>query len=304
MNTIVAVPFDSALAEHIGKRGSENSITFYNRKIGNDTVVALMPTSIEEKFYALPESLLLAGQVVVSTASVDKLLGEVLVACSLLHKRVLLTDDNDISSLLEGLSLEATVVSRDSILDALLAYQPDNSPTSAARIDIDKAFNVKGVGTVALGIVTSGTVRVHDTLYHGSGKMVAVRSIQSQDEDIPAAEKGTRVGLALKGIDENELEKGDILSSTQTIQTKRLGLRIRTSSIANESIAVGKTYSIAAGFAYSNATVEEANSNTITLRLEKGISVAENDTVLITREAAPRIFAIGTAEKISDTAPL
>lgn len=293
MDIIVAVPFDSDLAGRIGKRGSENSMTFYNRRQGGDTVVVLMPTSVEEKFYALPESLLLADIVVVSTAAVDKLLGEVLIACSLLHKRVLLTDDNDMSGLLKGISLEAATVSRDSVLDALLSSATASANTGKARVDIDRAFNVKGVGTVALGIVMSGTVKVHDTLYHSSGKAVTIRSIQSQDEDRPEAGRGTRVGLSLKGIDESEIEKGDVLSAAPIPKTKRLKLVVEKSRVAAEAIEVGKMYSVASGFSYSNATVEDIDGNTITLRLEKGISVVENDPVLMVRAAAPRVFAAG-----------
>ena len=293
MDIIVAVPFDSDLAGRIGKRGSENSMTFYNRRQGDDTVVVLMPTSVEEKFYALPESLLLADIVVVSTASVDKLLGEVLIACSLLHKKVLLTDDNDMSGLLKGISLDAAIVSRDSVLDALLSSATASANTGKARVDIDRAFNVKGVGTVALGIVTSGTVKVHDTLYHSSGKAVTIRSIQSQDEDRPEAGRGTRVGLSLKGIDESEIEKGDVLSAAPIPKTKRLKLVVEKSRVAMEAIEVGKMYSVASGFSYSNATVEDIDGNTITLRLEKGISVVENDPVLMVRAAAPRVFAAG-----------
>ena len=293
MDIIVAVPFDSDLAGRIGKRGSENSMTFYNRRQGDDTVVVLMPTSVEEKFYALPESLLLADIVVVSTASVDKLLGEVLIACSLLHKRVLLTDDNDMSGLLKGISLDAVTVSRDSVLDALISSATASANTGKARVDIDRAFNVKGVGTVALGIVMSGTVKVHDTLYHSSGKAVTVRSIQSQDEDRPEAGRGTRVGLSLKGIDESEIEKGDVLSAAPIPKTKRLKLVVEKSRVAAEAIEVGKMYSVASGFSYSNATVEDIDGNTITLRLEKGISVVENDPVLMVRAAAPRVFAAG-----------
>ena len=78
MNTIVAIPFDSELASFIGKRGSENSITFYNRKFNEHVVVGIMPSSIEEKFYALPQCMLVADQILVSTKSVDRSFGEVL----------------------------------------------------------------------------------------------------------------------------------------------------------------------------------------------------------------------------------
>ena len=180
MNTIVAIPFDDGLADFIGKKGSENSITFYNRRVNDDMIVGLMPTSLEEKFHALPQSLLMADQIVVSTKSLDRLFGEVLIGCALLNKRVIFTKDNDIARLISDITLsKVSFADRDGLLGAIIAPKPQDNEGDA-RIDLDKAFNVKGVGTVALGIVTKGEVKVHDTLYHNSGKAVAIRSIQSQ----------------------------------------------------------------------------------------------------------------------------
>ncbi len=56
-NHIVAIPNSVELASFIGKKGSENSITFYNRSIDGNVITVLTPTSIEDKFYALSEIL-------------------------------------------------------------------------------------------------------------------------------------------------------------------------------------------------------------------------------------------------------
>ncbi|HME19278.1 MAG TPA: hypothetical protein VKF15_06070, partial [Nitrososphaerales archaeon] len=44
-----------------------------------------------------------------------------------------------------------------------VAARPD-FPPSGTLVFVDRAFSVKGVGTVALGFVLSGTVRLHDQL--------------------------------------------------------------------------------------------------------------------------------------------
>ena len=226
MNTIVAIPFDDGLADYIGKKGSENSITFYNRKINEDVIVGLMPSSLEEKFYALPQSFLIADQIVVSTKSIDRLFGEVLIGCALLNKKVIFTKDNDIAKLISGITLDKlSFADREELLNMILSSKPEGK-NEDTRVDMDKAFNVKGVGVVALGIVTKGTVKVHDVLYHNSGKTATVRSIQSQDQDVKEAAKGTRVGLALKGIDENEMQKGDVLSKKAIKSARRLELSV------------------------------------------------------------------------------
>ena len=297
MNTIVAIPFDDELAGFIGKKGSENSMTFYNRKINDDVIVGMMPSSIEEKFYALPQSLLIADQIAVSTKSIDKLFGEVLVACSLLGKKTIFTKDNDITKILSGITIEKmSFVESGEIVSAIISSEHE-AQNEETRIDLDRAFNVKGVGTVFLGVVTKGTVKVHDTLYHNSGKVATIRSIQSQDQDVKEASKGTRVGLAIKGIDEADVQKGDVLSKRQIKSAKTLELEVKKSGFVSEPIEVGKMYSIAIGFSYSVATVEKVEGNAIVVRLEKSIPVEEKDQFMLVRALSPRIFASGSVTK-------
>ncbi len=300
MNTIVAIPLGSSLAEFIGKRSSENSISFYNRKERGNVVVAMVPSSIDEKFYALPQTLLMADQILLSTAELDRAFGEVLVACSLLGKRIIFTRDNDVSAMVKSVGLDAAeLASREEMLDMIISKGSAADAGAPARVDLDKAFNVKGVGTVALGIVIRGTLKVHDQLFHNSGKHVVVRSIQSQDEDIKEAGPGTRVGLALKGIDESEMSKGDILSVSQVPTSSLIGLELRQSGFAKEAIEKGRVYQIAIGFSFSNATVEEIENNRISFRLEKAVPVELGDAALVARAVQPRIFAYGTVASVS-----
>jgi len=77
-------------------------------------------------------------------------------------------------------------------------------------IYIDRAFSVKGVGTVALGFVLSGSVSVHDQLrpIPGPSELRAdVKGIQVSDVDFESAGRGIRVGLSLRGVDPNDLDR-------------------------------------------------------------------------------------------------
>ncbi len=292
MNIVVAVPVDEKLASFMGKKSSENSIAFYNRKMGEDVIVALFPSPDEDKFYALAESLLVASSVVLSTANLDRRFGEALVACSLLGKRVLLTDDNDATSLAKGTGLgDYAVVSSAELLDRLHEGAVQNE--GEVRVDIDKAFPVKGIGTVVLGVVTRGTVRQHDRLFHTSGKEVTVRSIQSQDEDIESAGAGTRVGLSLKDIGDKEIEKGDLLTSKPVAKKNTLSIEYRASPVARESIEKGKSYGVASNFSYSECVVKNASGQALELELKSPFPAERGDGVLLIRKASPRIFAFG-----------
>jgi selenocysteine-specific translation elongation factor len=294
MNLIVAVPVDENLASFIGKKSSENSIAFYNRKMGDDVIVALLPNQSDEKVYALAESLLVCSQVLLSTANLDRRFGEALVACSLLDRRVLLTDDNDAAAFLKGAGLEGCeVVSRENVLDKLREGTVTQKE-EPVRIDIDKAFPVKGVGTVVLGVVTRGTLRQHDRLFHTSGREALVRSIQSQDEDVESAGRGTRVGISLKDIDHKEIEKGDLLMKQQVKRSASVTVEItRTSSAAKESISQGARYGMADGFSYSECTVRKHDGKLLELELVAPMPVEDGDEVLLTRGTVPRVFASG-----------
>ena len=293
MNTVVAVPLDEELASFIGKKGSVNGITFYNRKTDRGVITALFPSQDESKPYALPEALLMASCVLVSTRNVDKRFGEVLIACSLLGRKTLFTDDNDTSTLASDAGIkEYRTVSKGGILEAL-ETGTENGQGKGVRIDIDKAFPVRGIGTVALGIVTQGTVRQHDKLLHTSGRQVSVRSIQSQDEDIAAAGMGTRVGLALKDIEDKDVDKGDVLSDRQIAKCSRVAISFRQSGITKEQVAEGNVYGVAAGFSYSECVVKKASGQELELELKSQFAAETGDALLLVRKQAPRIFASG-----------
>ena len=75
---------------------------------------------------------------------------------------------------------------------------------------IDRVFTVKGVGTVALGFVLSGTVSIHDQLRPvpgPEGLRADVKGIQVNDVDFDSAGRGLRVGLSLRGVEPKDLER-------------------------------------------------------------------------------------------------
>ncbi len=300
MNVVVAVPLDEQLASFIGKKGSENSITFYNRKLGSDVVVALLPGQEDEKVYALAESLLLCSEIVLSTSKIDRKFGEALVASSLLGKKVLVTNDNDVTALVKSAGIGGCrVVSREELLDAIVSGASAGASQEQVRVDIDKAFPVRGIGTVVLGVVTRGTLKQHDKLFHSSGKEVMVRSLQSQDEDITAAGRGTRIGISLKDIGDDEISKGDLLTSRPVGKSARIVVECRFSEVAKEKVGEGGLYGIAANFSYSECVVKKAEGGRLELALRAALPLEVGDNVLLVRKEVPRIFASGTVAEAS-----
>jgi selenocysteine-specific translation elongation factor len=90
-------------------------------------------------------------------------------------------------------------------------------------VPVDHFFNVRGIGTVVLGVVASGEIHTHNSLQVlPLKKQVQVRSIQKLDDDAEVAYTGDRVGVALKGIEADELDRGYVLTSDPGIRTTDL----------------------------------------------------------------------------------
>ncbi|WP_439027089.1 GTPBP1 family GTP-binding protein [Haloarchaeobius sp. DT45] len=81
------------------------------------------------------------------------------------------------------------------------------------RMYIDRTYSVTGVGAVASGTIMSGEVEAGDELLlgpmpDGSWREVEARSIEMHYHRVDEAKAGRIVGIALKGVAENEIERG------------------------------------------------------------------------------------------------
>ena len=111
-----------------------------------------------------------------------------------------------------------TTISDFKLLDSVHQLKEEMStlaPKSlegSCTIPIDHAFNVKGIGTVILGVIKQGTVKTYDQLkILPSGKNILVKSIQMHDDPVNESKSPTRVGLAIKGVDVDDISRGDVL---------------------------------------------------------------------------------------------
>ena len=100
-------------------------------------------------------------------------------------------------------------------LDRLFEALPKRSDDTDGqfRMYVDRTYDVKGVGAVASGTIRSGRVAAGDELLlgpmaDGTFREVEVRSIEMHYHRVDEAKAGRIVGIALKGIDETEIERG------------------------------------------------------------------------------------------------
>ena len=83
---------------------------------------------------------------------------------------------------------------------------------AATRLWIDRAFSLRGIGTVVTGTLWSGSIAAGDLLrLEPSGRTVRVRSVQVHDQPVEAAEAGQRVAVNLPAIERGDLRRGNAL---------------------------------------------------------------------------------------------
>lgn len=102
------------------------------------------------------------------------------------------------------------------VLDEVLAKVPAPDPQARVRVWIDRAFSVKGAGTVVTGTLAAGTLRVGDTLqlaHPGGVRAVEVRGLHSENTAHQVLEPTSRVAVNLRGISADAIHRGHSLVS-------------------------------------------------------------------------------------------
>ena len=83
---------------------------------------------------------------------------------------------------------------------------------AATRLWIDRAFTLKGIGTVVTGTLWSGSIAPGDLLrLEPGGRIIRARSVQVHDQALEVAEAGQRVAVNLPAIERGELRRGHAL---------------------------------------------------------------------------------------------
>ena len=103
---------------------------------------------------------------------------------------------------------------------------PPNGDDDLFRMPVDRAFTIKGTGTVVTGTVWSGRVARDETVRIFPGERTArVRGIQGHGEQLDASEAGGRTAIALTGVDAGDVPRGSTLVVGSPIGDRRALVR-------------------------------------------------------------------------------
>ena len=100
--------------------------------------------------------------------------------------------------------------------------EPARATDQPFLMPIEDVFSISGRGTVATGRVERGTVKVSDTVeivgLMEKAKTTVVTGVEMFHKLLDQAEAGDNIGALLRGVQRNEIERGQVLAKPGTIQ--------------------------------------------------------------------------------------
>ncbi len=201
----------------------------------------------------------------------------------------------------------ASVAAVGATLDDLLASLPALATEGLFRLPVDRAFSLKGHGTVVTGTVASGSLSAGATIELLPGGLASrVRSLQAFDQPVDEVLAGQRAALNLADIGPDQVSRGDLCAVPGYFRPSHLvdvrlrllrglprsasplesGTRIRLYTGTRE--VIGRVHLL------DGPELQEGTSGLAQLRLESPVATARGDRYLL-RLYAP-MLTIGGGE--------
>ncbi len=340
------------IGESLGSPGTQSDLQFYNRLDGglNTVFTAVDPIAYPDKIKSLLQVCAETSihiMVIDAEKGITAEIGEIMVAMTLYSEYYAakpiaviggINSSNDWNveeikknmikltetTVLKGLPVYTLRTREDygqlkqAIIELDLVPPKEKLKTlNYSKVLIDHVFPVKGVGTVALGLVTHGEIKsgeMYDII--PAQKKVILRSIQKFDRDFKTAKLGDRVGLSLKGIKAYKIDRNAIFctmgsfTTSDHIKTKIYVSPYYRPQNIDEKISPkdAKTYHFISDLSISPVKlivgdeISPGKSGVIEIELEKALAHDSNGLRGIIAEFGPfesKLRIVGYAEQIS-----
>ena len=168
------------------------------------------------------------------------------------------------------------------------------------RLPIDRAFAMKGFGSVVTGTLISGTVGAGDEVeLLPAGERLRVRGVQSGGKAVERAMPGQRTAVNLAGIEHTALKRGMVLLTPGKFRkTRRIDARLELLASARKMkqgarvhFHAGTAETIAEVFFHGQKELPPGASAFANLKLQDDILVLEGDRFIV-RQFSP-VVTIG-----------
>ena len=291
---------DESIAKELGKKGTATDLTIYDKKEPELVRTWTVPTGFPEKIQVLFQAINMSEFVIFFVTKLDKFTGEQIVALDNLKKtRGILCHSYDVDrskllTMIKGTVVEQyKLVERAELKRELDAIEPI-SKEGPTRIAIDHCFDVKGIGTVILGKVTQGKVKVYDNLkLMPQGIDVMIKSIQMHDDPVDEATSPARVGLSVKGITPNDVQRGDILCLQDSVQVGQdISLDFSKNVYFKDDIGENQMFQVNIGLQIRPAKI--VSLTPFRLLLAKPAAFDKNDICVVLKPESQNLRIVGS----------
>jgi selenocysteine-specific translation elongation factor len=322
----------TSLAGKLGKKGTDSDLTLFNFEKGDRVYSFTDAKTYPESPKSLIQAINMSDITLlcVPSTGITARTGECIVALDMLGCKkgifvITMSDKSNIHAISElagkikaitkGTNLEnwetipvstTTFEGLETLKEKLFALDEEVKTANASkdkmapRVMVDHFFNVKGIGCVILGTVTQGIINIHDKLtLFPPERETEIRSIQSNDVDVKVAGTGARVGLALKGVQSKEFDRGYMISQKEETSSK-FNLECRLAKFT-DGFAVGDTVHLFAGLQSEPAKIDSIKVDgkdvtqvkagsvcKVVLTVQKDIAYSKDDRFLIVQLNYPK----------------
>ena len=295
---------DESIAKEFGKKGTTTDITIYDKKDPQFVKTWTLPTGFPEKIQPLFQAINMGEYVIFHVTKLDKFTGEQIVALDSLKKNQGLlshsydVDRNKLLSMIKGTVVEQYKLVELADLKKELELLQPISKEGNIKIVIDHCFDVKGVGTVILGKVVQGKVKTYDNLkLLPEGLDVVIKSIQMHDDTVDQAMSPARVGLSVKGITPDDVQRGDVLGIPDSMTiAQEVTLDYHQNAFFKGELAENQMFLVNIGLQIRPAKITSLNP--MKLSLGKPAVFEKNDICVILKPESQTIRIVGSGKLI------
>ncbi len=111
-----------------------------------------------------------------------------------------------------GMGLDALRAALERLAAAVASRGAGDAGPQPLRLHVDRAFTVRGAGTVVTGTLWSGVVaRGDEIVLLPAGRRARVRRVEVHDAPVDVARAGQRVALNLTGVRREAVGRGDVV---------------------------------------------------------------------------------------------
>jgi len=285
------------------KKGSETDIRYYNQRLNGANITYLNPFKFPERIQPLLNAASVSKKAIISVENLDKNVGELLLAIDyseIKHLGVISNEEvyENLKKITKGIDVSVTLLQEDlgSIENFISTDVTERNGN--AMVTVDQSFQVKGVGTVILGFVIQGEIKKHMNLKaYPSGKNVEIRSIQIMDVDYESAKPFSRVGLAVKNVEPEDVSKGTLLFDADEMEmSDSIRMKVRINGAIKNKPQLGEKIQVNFLFNNINAEISDVSEESYLIDTDKKIPIIATNYIISSLNSLPRISGVGKAE--------